>query len=85
MVIPAINSVFYRGSAFLQLKKPFHHDSLVERPTRVCTEEEDGQLSLIPTADNDLIRRLRELDVNVLTPIEALQKLYEFNREAQGY
>ena len=56
-----------------------------ERPVRVCTEEEDGQLSLIPTADNDLIRRLKELDVNVLTPIEAMQVLYELNREAQSY
>lgn len=58
---------------------------LSERPARVCTEDEDGQLSLIPAADNDLIRRLKELDVNVLTPIEALQTLYELNREAQGY
>ena len=58
---------------------------LLDRPVRVCTEEEDGQLSLIPTADNDLIRRLKELDVNVLTPIEAMQVLYELNREAQSY
>ncbi len=59
--------------------------SFFERPARVCTEEEDGQLSLIPTADNDLVRRLKELDVNVLTPIEAMQVLYELNREAQSY
>ncbi len=58
---------------------------LLERPMRVCTEEEDGQLSLISTADNDLIRRLKELDVNVLTPIEAMQVLYELSREAQSY
>ncbi len=47
--------------------------------------EDNGQLSLLPTADNDLIRRLRDLDVNVLTPIEAMQVLYELNREAQSY
>ncbi len=58
---------------------------LLDRPVRVCTEEEDGQLSLIPTADNELIRRLKELDVNVLTPIEAMQVLYELNKEAQSY
>ena len=49
------------------------------------TENEDGQMSLLPIADNDLIRRLKELDVNVLTPIEAMQTLYELNREAQNY
>ena len=42
-------------------------------------------LSLIPMADNDLIRRIKELDVNVLTPIEAMQVLYELNRDAQAY
>ncbi len=49
------------------------------------TESDDGQLSLLPTVDNDLVRRLKELDVNVLTPIEAMQVLYELNREAQAY
>lgn len=47
--------------------------------------DEDGQLSLLPLADNDLISRLKELDVNVLTPIEALQVLYDLNREVQQY
>ena len=45
---------------------------------------EDEQLSLL-SADNELIRRIKELDVNVLTPIEAMQVLYDLNREAQGY
>ncbi len=49
------------------------------------SERDDGQLSLLPMADNDLIRRIKELDVNVLTPIEAMQVLYELNREAQAY
>ncbi len=51
----------------------------------VPAPEENEQLSLLPAADNDLLRRLRELDVNVLTPIEAMQLLYELNREAQAY
>ncbi len=59
--------------------------ALTSRPTRVCTEEESGQLSLLPAGDNELLRRLKDLDVNVLTPIEALQTLYELNREAQSY
>ncbi len=56
---------------------------VVERAARP-TESEDGQLSLLPMADNDLVRRLRELDVNVLTPIEAMRILYELNRDAQA-
>ncbi|MBR2338975.1 MAG: DNA mismatch repair protein MutS [Clostridia bacterium] len=59
--------------------------TMSERPARVCTEAESGQLTLMPTGDNELIRRLKELDVNVLTPIEAMQTLYELNREAQAY
>ncbi|MBQ9964934.1 MAG: DNA mismatch repair protein MutS [Clostridia bacterium] len=49
------------------------------------SERDDGQLSLIPMADNELIHRIKELDVNVLTPIEAMQVLYELNRDAQAY
>ena len=48
-------------------------------------ESDDGQLSLIPAADNELIRRLKDLDVNTLTPIEALQTLYEICKEAGAY
>ena len=53
--------------------------------TAIPMAEEETQLSLLPTVDNDIVRRLRELDVNVLTPIEAMQVLYELNREAQAF
>ena len=48
-------------------------------------ESDDGQLSLLPAADNEVIRRLKELDVNTLTPIEAMQVLYDLCREAGAY
>ncbi len=48
-------------------------------------ESDDGQLSLMPAVDNELIRRLKDLDVNTLTPIEALQTLYDICKEAQAY
>lgn len=35
-------------------------------------------------AESALIARLREMDVNVLTPIEAMQVLYELSREAKA-
>lgn len=48
-------------------------------------ESEDGQLSLLPAADNALIQKLKDLDVNTLTPIEALQTLYSLCKEAAAY
>ena len=48
-------------------------------------ESDDGQLSLMPAADNELIRRLKDMDVNTLTPIEALQTLYDICKEAGAY
>ncbi len=53
--------------------------------TAVAQPEEFGQMSLLGTADNPLIQRLKALDVNVLTPIEAMQTLYELVKEASAY
>ena len=52
------------------------------RPAKQEAAEE--QLSLMAAADNALVQRLRELDVNTLTPIEALQLLYELSKEAKA-
>ena len=51
----------------------------------VTAPNDTDQLSLLPMADNEILSRLRDLDVNVLTPIEAMQVLYELNREAQAF
>lgn len=52
-------------------------------PTRAAVpREDDGQLSLMAAADGAVVRRLREVDVNTLTPIEAMQLLYELHKEA---
>ena len=40
-------------------------------------EEDNGQLTLLPAEQNELVNRLRRIDVNTLTPIEAMQTLYE--------
>ena len=47
--------------------------------------EESNQLSLMGAMDNPLVNKLKELDVNVLTPIEAMQVLYDLVKEAQTY
>jgi DNA mismatch repair protein MutS len=41
------------------------------------------QLSLFPTEPHPLVEALSRLDVNSLTPLEAISKLYELQRKAQ--
>jgi len=43
------------------------------------------QMSLLGGVDNPLINKLKEMDVNILTPIEAMQVLYDLVKEAQTY
>ena len=47
-------------------------------------EEDNTQMSLLSAADNELVQRLASLDVNTLTPIEALQTLYDFAAQAKS-
>jgi len=57
-------------------------------PVRKHTVEitpDNDQISLLGGADNPLIQKLKELDINVLTPIEAMQTLYDLVKEAQTY
>ena len=51
-----------------------------ERGKPKPVEYDDGQLSLLPAGDSPALQRLRELDVNTLTPIEALNALYELKQ-----
>lgn len=45
--------------------------------------QETAQLSLVPPAESEVIERLRQLDVNTLTPIECMNTLFELSRLAQ--
>ncbi len=56
----------------------------VRQRTAIVQPEED-QLSLLGGMDNPIVNRLKELDVNVLTPIEAMQTLYDLVKEASTY
>lgn len=47
-------------------------------------EEPDQQLTLFgPTAPDDIVKDLRSLDVNALTPMDALNKLYDLHLRAK--
>ncbi len=48
------------------------------------SEADEEQMSLLSAADNELVQRLASLDVNTLTPIEALQTLYDFAAQAKS-
>ena len=48
-------------------------------------EEESDQLSLLGGQADPIVQRLKQIDVNVLTPIEAMQELYRLVREAAAY
>ncbi len=52
-------------------------------PRPVPDLEEDDQLSLADLAADELRRTLRDLDLNTLTPIEAMNLLYELQRKAR--
>jgi len=74
-------------------------DSVVRRARKVLSEiekggtagrqapapvrEDDGQISLGAMAGQELIEELKSLDPNVLTPIEAMTKLYELSKKAK--
>ena len=44
---------------------------------------ENEQLSLLATEQYELVKKLREIDVNTLTPIEAMQVLHLLSMEAK--
>ncbi len=46
----------------------------------ISSTEDDLQLSLIPAADNAVAEKLRNTDVDTLTPIEAINLLYELKK-----
>ena len=59
--------------------------SLPGTPPPAPPDEANGQMPLIPAANSEVMNKLKKLDINTLTPIEAMQILHELNREAQTY
>ncbi|MBR3768385.1 MAG: DNA mismatch repair protein MutS [Clostridia bacterium] len=61
------------------LKELEENGAVVTQPKNIQKEapEDDMQLQMFRNLNNEIIEELKVLDVNTLTPIEALQKLYE--------
>ncbi|MBL8153947.1 MAG: DNA mismatch repair protein MutS [Anaerolineae bacterium] len=52
--------------------------------TRQRNQEQAGQMQLFKAAEHPAIETLRKLDVDHLSPLEALTKLYELKRMSEG-
>lgn len=60
-----------------EILKELNEAAPAERPVKATVEPESAQLSLMPSSSSMLEEKLRLVDVNTLTPIEAMNILYE--------
>ena len=65
-----------------QILQELDSQGAVALPIRPVAEEE-MQISLASTMSQGLVDTLRNLDVDTLTPLEAMTKLYELVKEAK--
>jgi len=66
------NSIIQRAKQILA-----ELESGKEEAVRPAAPQGDAQLSLMAAVESPVTERLRELDLNTLTPIEAMNLLYE--------
>ena len=74
------NSVVERAKVVL-------HELETEGVTRVVTvskDDESEQISFGSSAADSIVETLRNLDVNTLTPIEAMSVLYDLTKQAKN-
>lgn len=48
-------------------------------------EQPDGQIGLLSLGNNEIIEELKKIDVPTMTPIEAMNKLYELQQKAKKF
>lgn len=78
------NSVVARARLILAELEKNTPDNRIVMNSVALSEEEDIQLSLQSTIDDELLDSIRNIDINVLTPLEALTTLHELVRKARG-
>ena len=76
------NSVVTRAKAIL---KEMEEQGVVTVIRETKPEQESMQMSFASHAGSELMEKLKRIDVNTLTPIEALQTLYQLKQEAEKY
>ena len=77
------NKVINRAKQILSELEAGHDVSAPAQRGRKKQEEEAPQLALVPSAEREIMDRLRELDVNTLTPIECMTQLFELTTLAK--
>ncbi len=79
------NPVVSRARMILsELEKNAPDSRTVMNSIEVPDEEEELQISLKSTVDDELIDSIKNIDVNTLTPLEALTMLHELVKKARG-
>ncbi len=79
------NPVVARARAILtELEKNAPDAKNIMNSILVPEEEEELQISLKSTVDDELIDSIKNIDVNTLTPLEALTTLHELVKKARG-
>ncbi len=53
------------------------------RKKSILNEDQNAQLTMGFQAENEIIKTLKQMDINTLTPIEAMAKLYDMINRAQ--
>lgn|GEM_PF-5027107 len=54
-----------------------------DREPSTAVEPDAGQISFGQNSSNEIVEKLKVLDVNTLTPIEAMGVLYELTKSAK--
>ncbi|NCC87391.1 MAG: DNA mismatch repair protein MutS [Clostridia bacterium] len=77
------NSVVKRAKVILQ---DLEQQGLVQKPQNdiYAPQQEDFQISIASRKNDEIIENLKQLDVNTLTPIEALTVLYDLVKQANS-
>ncbi len=79
------NPVVSRARTILdELEKNTPDSRTVMNTVAIADDEEDLQISLESTVDDELIDTIKNIDVNTLTPLEALTMLHELVNKARG-
>ena len=78
------NDIVQRAKVILKGLESGDGDISVPKSMVKHTEETGDQISLLDYGTHPALEKLRALDVNTLTPIEALQTLYELHQESQN-
>jgi DNA mismatch repair protein MutS len=66
----------------VEKKEPLRYE--IKKPSEAYKAAASAQLSLFDVAEHPLVEELRKLDVLRLTPLDAMNMLYQLHQKARG-